>query len=158
LRLSGFLRVTLDGGSDESTLREEAQFVEQYLGIETIRFSDRLRYELCIESSALDCRVPHLILQPLVENAIRHGLDNEERGGTIRVSARHIDGGALELAVSDDGAGLAVAEPQYGVGLSNVQKRLAAWYGRAASLHLTSNADGGTTATVRIPESRPCLL
>ena len=155
VRLSSFLRVTLDGVDEECTLREEAQFVEHYLGIETVRFSDRLKYVLDIDANVLDCRVPHLILQPLVENAIRHGLDRSDRGGTIRVTGRQVNGN-LELAVIDDGSGIHGAEPIYGVGLSNVEERLNAQYGGKASLRLCANREGGTTARLRIPEESIC--
>lgn len=152
LRLSGFLRVTLEGGDDRISLGAEAAFVEHYLAIESIRFSDRLRYEIEISPGALDQMVPRMILQPLVENAIRHGLRRTEKDGLVRITG-HQANGYLELAVADNGIGLGTESPVFGIGLTNTRRRLEATYGQRASIELASNASTGATAVLRIPIS-----
>jgi two-component system LytT family sensor kinase len=157
LRLSQLLRSTLEGGtSDHTTVRAEAEFLEQYLGIEAERFSDHLRFHFQLEPDVLDHPVPHLILQPLVENAIRHGIGKPNyETAVISIAGRH-DQGFLELSVADNGVGLAATEgngvvPPYGIGLSNTRDRLLAAYGPSATLALESNRPHGVVARVRIP-------
>lgn len=139
--LADVLRQVLDTDRPrEVPLRDELQFVERYLSIEQVRFSDRLRVELSIDERAASALVPDLIMQPLVENAIRHGVARRAEAGTISISAR-IVGETLELAVRDDGAGIArLAE---GVGLSNTKERLQALYGDAASVTISEPPGGG---------------
>jgi two-component system, LytTR family, sensor kinase len=151
LRLSGFLRGTLAGGAEHvTTLREEFAMVEDYLGIEAVRFRDRLRYEVHVAPEVIDARVPRLLLQPLVENAIRHGLRRLEQGGCISVNGQTANG-RLELTVRDNGAGLDGVSGNAGVGLHNTRLRLATLYGEEATLELRPTQGGGTTATIRLP-------
>src|SRR5262252_3203657 len=104
--LSDLLRLTLENaGAQETPLRQELEFLERYLEIEQTRFRDRLQVKMEIEPEALDARVPNLILQPLVENAVRHGVAPRAAPGLIEISAR-LKGNKLELQVSDNGAGL----------------------------------------------------
>ena len=152
-RLSELFRHALDGATiHEVPLADELRFAAAYLEIEAARLEDRLRVEWEIDPSALGARVPHLILQPLVENAIRHGIAPRSAAGRLRVAARREDGKVL-LEVEDDGVGLAgVSRPApAGVGLANVRARLAALYGPAGELALAPTPGGGVTATLVVP-------
>lgn len=132
----------------EVPLRDELRFIERYLAIEQVRFSDRLRVEYSIEGRAASALVPDLIMQPLVENAVRHGVAQRAQAGTLAISARVVDD-LLELAVRDDGAGIGRIEE--GVGLSNTKERLRTLFGDAASLTITSLPSNGTEVLVRLP-------
>lgn len=152
--LSELLRQTL-GAADrqETTLHEELSLLDRYLAIERVRFGDRLRIETQIEPDALDALVPILILQPLVENAIKHGIERQLGQGIVRIVARR-DGESLVLAVADNGRGLAAQEGRAlkeGVGLSNTRSRIEALGARVGSLQLRSPAAGGLVAEVRLP-------
>ena len=153
-RLSELLRRTLDlGEAQEVRLREELAFLEGYLEIERMRFEDRLAVELQVEPGVEEMLVPSLILQPLVENAIRHGIEPREDPGRVRISARRADG-MLELKVSDNGPGLPEVEAaptREGVGLSNTRSRLAHLYGAKHKFDLTSAPGGGFEVRLLIP-------
>lgn len=133
------------------TLREELQLLRQYLDIEQTRFSDRLRIEYVVDDAALDGLVPAFILQPLVENALRHGLGDKLDNAVLEIHARRA-GDELVLTVRDNGRGLP-ADWSMGVGLRNTQERLATMYGAAARLQLQTRTDGGTEAMVIVPWS-----
>lgn len=150
--LSDFLRLTLERGDrPEQPLRDELEFIDRYLEIEKIRFGDRLQVHREIDPDALEVRVPTLLLQPLVENAVRHGLEPRRETGLITVTARR-DGPDLKLAIADNGVGLAGTAPaREGVGLSNTRARLRELYGSRADLHLQETPGGGTTVAVRLP-------
>ena len=139
-------------------LEEELDFIARYLDIETTRFPDRLRVTLDIEPAARRARVPSLILQPIVENAIEHGIAPTISGGRITIAAR-VAAGMLRIEVRDDGAGLAAeASPRgTGVGLSHVRKRLAQLYPDAHRFELAPGEPIGAIATLEIPydEERP---
>jgi two-component sensor histidine kinase len=132
-------------------LDEELEFIGRYLDIETTRFPDRLRVSLEIEPAARRARVPCLILQPIVENAIEHGIAPKIVGGRITISAR-VEDGKLVLVVRDDGVGLSdeLTPRGHGVGLSHVRKRLAQLYPNRHRFSLEP-ADPGTVATVELP-------
>ncbi len=151
-RLGDLLRLTVDSaGTPEVTLRQEMDFLEAYLEIEQTRYQDRLTVRTTLEDGTLDALVPNLILQPLVENAIRHGTAPLGRPGSIHVSSRH-EGTALVLEVSDDGAGLSAVPPtREGVGLANTRARLLQLYGAAQRLDLRPGDGGGAVAEVRLP-------
>jgi two-component system LytT family sensor kinase len=135
----------------EIPLAEEMQFLEQFLAIEQVRFSDRLRVHWSIDDAMRIALVPGFILQPLVENALRHGISKRSDVGTIEISA-HRDGDVLVLRVRDDGPGLpARSDMERGVGLANIRERLHTLHGADASLSLESSPGGGTIATVRLP-------
>jgi signal transduction histidine kinase len=136
----------------EVPLREELEFVRQYLTIEQIRFSDRLRPEIAVAGDLLEAVVPDFILQPLVENAIRHGLAQRVGATLLRIEARH-EGGDLILTVMDDGPGPgdAGAGAVEGVGLTNTRERLTTLYGIRGTLTLERTPTGGARATVRLP-------
>jgi two-component sensor histidine kinase len=156
--LSELLRMALSQSErQEGALREELEFVERYLQIQQTRFGDKLRVEQDIEPQALDCLAPTLVLQPLVENAIRHGIEPGEKAGMVRVSASREDG-KLILAVEDDGVGLASAKTNVGfvsggtgIGLANLRERLQALYGARQKLELAPRPTGGVVVRVEIP-------
>jgi signal transduction histidine kinase len=150
--LSDLLRRTLDLGSvQEIPFTEEIDLVSRYLDIQKARFGDRLRVRLSIDDAALDVRVPALLLQPIVENAIRHGLAARLDAGRIDIEAR-LAGEVLVIAVTDDGAenGETVTGPER-VGLGNTRARLEALYGAAGRLELTRAEGRGARVTVHIP-------
>ena len=155
-RLGDLLRRMLDGAqTQEVPLGEEVEFIRAYLEVEQIRFEDRLVVHWDIQPAVVDAKVPHLILQPLVENALRHGLGSTEATGHLTIEARR-NGETLELAVSDDGPGLdgrERADAMQGVGLANTKLRLSQLYGTAASLEVANapRAAGGVTARIRVP-------
>jgi two-component sensor histidine kinase len=155
VRLSELLRRTLDRGDvQEVPLREELEFLRSYLEIEQMRFPDRLTVTFDIEPKTQDLLVPHLILQPLVENALRHGILPREEAGRVEISARVVDGQHLELKVRDNGNGLPAANGspgRGGIGLQNVRSRLAQLYGAAQQLEIGNASTGGVEARVRIP-------
>jgi two-component system, LytTR family, sensor kinase len=133
MRLSEFLRYTLDQDPMKRvTLRQELEALDLYLGTERLRFGDRLRLEYAIEGVALDALVPSLLLQPLLENALKYAVSPRELGGTVRIEGR-VRGAMLELGVTDDGPGLddstRPSERRGGVGLRNTLERLAVLYG-----------------------------
>jgi two-component system, LytTR family, sensor kinase len=155
-QLAALLRYVLDparGARESVPLDEELQFVELYLAIERARLGDRLRVVTEVDDEARDVQVPSLSLQPLVENAITHGLSPRPSGGTITVRAQ-LDAQGLALTVQDDGVGRSnTTHPSRGtgIGLDALRKRLAARYGTQASLHVESAVGAGFTATVRLP-------
>jgi len=152
--LSDLLRYTLESaGKQEVPLKEELEFLELYLDIQQMRFSDRLQVEMQIEPETLDALVPNLILQPLVENAIRHGTSRRAASGTVTVSARREEG-SLRILIRDDGPGLKRddgAMTVEGVGLSNTRARLAQLYGERQKFTLAERRSGGVEATLVIP-------
>ncbi|MFT3847103.1 MAG: histidine kinase [Propionivibrio sp.] len=152
-RLNDWLRVALvRARSSEATLGDELVMLENYLAILKIRFGDRLRWRIEASDRVRQIAFPPMLLQPLVENAIRHGIEPKIGGGEIRIVA-DIEDGALRVEVSDDGLGLAVeSEAGGGTGLANVRARLAALYGNAGQLVLRGNASGGVSAALTLPE------
>jgi sensor histidine kinase YesM len=150
--LSDVLRMVLRADSShETTLAEEMDFLERYLAIELVRFSDRLRLRFEVDAAIRRAAVPQFILQPLVENALRHGIARRADAGLLEVTAQR-DGDALTLTVRDDGPGLGPSgPPATGVGLANTRARLAALYGDRASLEIANGVGGGVLATIRLP-------
>lgn len=152
LRLSDLLRASIEGGEGhEVPLTTELDLLEAYLGIQRARFGDRLRVRLEIDAEARAALVPTLLLQPLVENAIRHGLEDSAQGGEIVVQARRL-GGDLAIEVRDDGRGLtADARAREGVGLANTRARLAQLYGDRHYFVLRAQPEGGVMVELVIP-------
>lgn len=153
-RLSDFLRLTLEcDGTPEVPLAEEMAFVRQYLDIQQIRFGDRLTVTDDVDAETLSARVPPLILQPLVENAVRHAIMPREAGGRLTLEARRADD-RLHLRVADDGPGPpdddALAQSS-GVGLANVQSRLDALYGDDHRFRLDRADGGGCVVSIALP-------
>ena len=126
--------------------------MQLYLSIEQVRFQDRMRVEIAIDPAVLDAAVPHMGLQPIVENAIRHGIGRRSAAGRIQISAVGV-GGMLEIQVRDDGPGLPAAGSSSGrgIGLSNTRARLAQLYGDAARLTVENGEEGGAVATMVLP-------
>jgi two-component sensor histidine kinase len=152
-RLSELLRYTLDGGAEhEVALGQEIAFLERYLEIMQIRFQGQLEIDVQIRDDARDALVPNLILQPLVENAVKHGVDKISATGRIRILARREED-RLVLSVSDNGPGpQRIAKlDEAGVGLANIRQRLEQLYGSAQSLTLTESPGGGTLAQIVMP-------
>ena len=152
--LSDLLRLTLSASDrQEVTLEEELHFLDRYLLIEQTRFGDRLRVEKQVEPATLEAVVPILILQPLVENAVKHGIEAQIAPGLIRIEAQRV-GDTLRLAVSDNGPGLASLGEgglKERVGLSNTRSRLKELYHGQAALELCPGKDGGLSAQVQLP-------
>jgi two-component system LytT family sensor kinase len=142
-RLSDLLRLMMEtGGAQEVPLRQELDFLQGYLEIQQARLGQRLRVALAIEPTTLDALVPHLLLQPLVENAIRHGIAPRAEGGTLEVRAWR-DGERLHLTVRDDGPGLPSQLRPAGVGLTNTRARLAQLYAGSHTFEVANDPRGG---------------
>jgi sensor histidine kinase YesM len=150
-RLSDLLRIAIEsGGEQEVPLKREVDFLAGYVEIQRARFGDRLRVSFDIPAATLDARVPGLFLQPLVENAIRHGIGTRAAGGAVMIATRR-EGEWLRLTVRDDGVGFASAAPVTGLGLANTRARLEALYGGAHEFTTTNPAEGGALVTLVIP-------
>jgi len=152
-RLGDLLRISLEtAGTQMTTLSRELEFVNCYLEIEKVRFEERLNVSIDVAPETLDASVPHLLLQPLVDNAIKHGISRLVAGGEIRISAT-INDGDLSLEVRDNGPGL--HEPSHfrssGVGLRITRERLETIYGQRHSVELLTLQEGGAVARVIIP-------
>jgi len=151
-QLADLLRLSLERKSvQEASLREELSVLEPYLNILRIRFRDRLSIGVDVDPALLDATVPLFILQPLVENAIRHGIDRRAGAGRIDIRA-HAAGELLEISVADDGAGLSENGIREGIGLSNIRLRLEQLYGSRGAIALKGNPESGTEVVVRIPQ------
>jgi two-component system LytT family sensor kinase len=154
-KLSGLLRRLLRASDHFVTLREELESIDEYLDIEVVRFGPQLRVVKQISPDTLDVIVPSMLLQPLVENSIKHGLSRKVGGGRITIRSRMQEGHAV-IEVHDDGLGMTGDRLEHafggGIGLSNVNERLRTIYGATYRLKLTSTAGEGTCARVEIPE------
>jgi two-component system, LytTR family, sensor kinase len=160
VRLGELLRLTLERNNDQEVpLHRELEFVRRYLEIEQIRFGDLLHVKMEVEPETLDAIVPNLILQPLVENAIRHAIEPQATGGNIELRCARSNG-SLCLQVSDNGQGpkprmsdsaQAANSARERIGLSNTRQRLQKLYGERQSFELVENPSGGMTASIVIP-------
>lgn len=150
-RLSDFLRLVIEhAGEQEVALAEELEFLERYLEIQQVRFQDRLRVALDVAPGTLDAMVPNLVLQPLVENAIRHAVEPRAAGGRVEVTSNR-EGDSLRLTVRDDGPGLAKPPDGSGLGLANTRARLEQLYGDRQRLTIENQPSGGAVVTVTLP-------
>ena len=162
-RLADLLRLTLDDvEAQEVPLWRELEFLRLYLSIEQIRFEDRLRVRIAAAADVSDALVPHMVLQPIVENAVRHGLGQSEEAVTIEVGASAM-GSTLTLVVSDDGPGLSSPPVDHaGIGLTNTRNRLARLYGGDARLVVEPAPNRGVRVIITLPlhtagpEDEPC--
>jgi signal transduction histidine kinase len=166
-RLGEFLRMTLrNSGEQETTLEQELKFLECYLDIEKLRFQDRLTTRIEAEPGAMEARVPNLFLQPIVENAIRHGIAQQTSLGVVAITARR-DHGRLHVEVQDNGPGITAkgagiegsndgnsADGASGVGLANTRSRLLRLYGDEHHFGMRNVAEGGLVVTLEIPFQR----
>lgn len=148
-RLAELLRASLESsGKPQVALRDELGTLDRYVEIERVRLGDRLRYRATIDPQTLDRLVPNFLLQPLVENSIRHAIVQRREGGSIDVHAS-VDGAKLVIRIDDDGPGLGTNSAE-GVGLGNVRSRLEQMYGSAARFEIAS--DRGTHIRIEIPQ------
>jgi two-component system, LytTR family, sensor kinase len=150
--LSELMRSFLDERPPQQvTLREELAFLDRYLAVEQLRFQDRLQIRIDAEPAALEAMVPNLVLQPLVENAIKHGISRRAAAGRLDIKASCANG-TMTLTVADDGPGLnGAGAGSEGIGLSNVRARLAHLYGSAQTFTLAQSSGGGAVATITLP-------
>jgi len=160
--LSDLLRGVLeDFDTHEVSLRRELEYLQLYLAIEKVRFADRMRVEILADPAAQNASVPPLILQPIVENAVRHGIGRSSSAGRILVSTAKL-GDRVEIRVQDDGPGFSTGQPpeQLGIGLTNTRARLQQLYGQDARLDIESGNGGGAVVTLRFAfrDSHPEIL
>jgi sensor histidine kinase YesM len=158
MKLTQLLRGVLRSTEEFSSLGEEIKLIENYLDIEKTRFEERLRVEIKIPSGLKKLRVPSLILQPLVENAVKHGISEAKQGGEVRIAAelKLEDGDTfLYLNVEDTGAGFKAKKANSaaagGIGLENIRQRLRSHYGKTAHLKIESDRQKGTFAEIKLP-------
>lgn len=162
-KLSKILRRLLRKTENFSLLREEISFIDDYLAIEMVRFGDKLRFYKEVDENTLDRLVPSMILQPIIENSIKHGLANKVDGGMVRLRA-WLEDTRLYISVEDDGIGIQESKLnsslQEGVGVSNVNERLRVLFGAGHRLLIDSKAGRGTRTLIEIPEleSQPSAL
>ncbi|HVZ16068.1 MAG TPA: histidine kinase, partial [Terriglobales bacterium] len=156
-RLSDLLRMTLENiGAQEIPLSQELHFVKGYLEIEQFRFQDRLRVELDIPAETLDCSIPNLLLQPIVENAIRHGICRNAEHGIIQITTRKISDRLL-LVVADNGPGLKLngdgkpSTANFGLGLSTTRTRLEVLYGNEQTFVMNNLPECGLEVRISLP-------
>ncbi len=158
LKLSTILRRLLQKHDSFIPLREELSFIDDYLSIEMVRFGDSLRFVKEVDPETLDQLVPSMMLQPLVENSLRHGLASKVSGGTIRIRSR-IDNGRLQISVEDDGVGIPESTMaklfQKGIGISNVNERLKVVFGNDYRMWIDSKPGEGTRTQIEIPGVQP---
>ncbi|MBU1189374.1 MAG: histidine kinase [Gammaproteobacteria bacterium] len=157
VKLSHFLRRSLEMEPMQMvTLREELQAIHEYLEVEQIRFGDRLSIDWAVDAKAYSARVPSLLLQPIIENAIKYAIAPSEEGGHIRIAVS-LDGDALNIAIRDDGPGLDATSQQLttvsgtGLGLENIRARLQALYGNRQSVRIDDIAAGGVQVNLQMP-------
>jgi two-component system LytT family sensor kinase len=155
LKLSNILRRLLRKHDNFSPLREELSFIEDYLSIEVMRFGDKLHFEREIDPRTLDMLVPSMLIQPLVENCIKHGLSSKVEGGTIRMRTRRTEA-RLHLTVEDDGVGIPESKLptllERGIGVSNVNERLKVLFGNEYRMYIDSQPGRGTRIEIEVPE------
>lgn len=150
-RLNDWLRIALARSRrDRTSLGDELTLLENWLEILAVRFGPRLEWHLDVDEQARACALPPMLLQPLLENAVKHGIEPKVGGGRIQVTGR-VQAGILRLEVRDDGMGLGTGPSGSGAGLANVRDRLAVLYGGAGRLELAENPQGGVTARLELP-------
>jgi two-component system LytT family sensor kinase len=161
-KLSHILRRLLRQTGNLTPLRDEMSFIEDYLAIEMVRFGDKLRYQKDTDPETLDYPVPSMLLQPIVENSIRHGLSSKVGGGLIRVTSRLEKDGRLHVIVEDDGVGIPEAKLatlfELGIGVSNVNERLKVIYGDDYRMWVDSKPGEGTRTGIELPVHKTALV
>jgi two-component system LytT family sensor kinase len=150
VRLADFLRLTLkNSGAQEVDVQQELEFLRCYLEIEKVRFQDRLTVQLNIDPRTLHLKIPNLILQPIVENAIQHGIATRSSKGILEISTTRVDG-TLQVRISDNGPGLPHGF-QAGIGLTNTKARLQQSFGESYRFLLENSNSGGLNVLMEIP-------
>jgi two-component system LytT family sensor kinase len=159
-KLATILRRLLNSADSFVPLREEVEFIDNYLDIEVVRFgNDKLRVVKELAPDSLDMMVPSMLLQPLVENSIKHGLSSKVEGGSIHLRSRLVDSGLI-IEVEDDGVGIAAAQQMgngsdsgrgTGIGMANISERLQVLYGDTARMTIDSHEGKGTLVRIRLP-------
>jgi two-component system, LytTR family, sensor kinase len=148
------LRRLLRKHENFSTLRDELSFIDDYLSIEVVRFGDKLRFEKDVADDTLDMLVPSMILQPLVENSIKHGLGSKVEGGAIRIHAHRTES-RLHVVVEDDGIGIPESKLatllDHGIGVTNVNERLKVLFGNEYRMWVDSQPGRGTRIHIEVP-------
>jgi two-component system LytT family sensor kinase len=154
-KLSNILRRLLRKTENLTPLREEISFIDDYLAIEMVRFGDKLRFFKEIDEKTLDRLVPSMILQPIIENSIKHGLSNKVEGGMVRLKA-WLEGTRLFISIEDDGAGIPESKLglifESGIGVSNVNERLRVLFGSSYRMRVISQPGEGTKTLIEMPE------
>jgi two-component system LytT family sensor kinase len=154
-KLSSILRRLLRKTENFSPLREEISFIDDYLAIEMVRFGDKLRFHKDIDENTLDRLVPSMILQPIIENSIKHGLASKVEGGVVRLRT-WLEGTRLHIQIEDDGVGIQESKLgtlfDQGIGVSNVNERLRVLFGPGYRMSIDSPPGGGTQTLIEIPE------
>lgn len=170
--LSSFFRISLSKGRDWITIRDEVEHTRSYLTIQRMRYRDILDFDLALDEEVLDCTILKLTLQPLVENALYHGIKNKRNGGVIHVRVRAAENDCVQLEVQDNGIGFAPARlaqiqadmsddtseiqlKESGFGIENVNRRIKLYYGRQYGLAIASTYQVGTRVTLVIPRAAP---
>ncbi|HEY6488527.1 MAG: histidine kinase [Terracidiphilus sp.] len=161
VKLANILRALLKDHDSYVPLSDELRFTDDYLDIEVVRFgADKLRVEKEIDPRTLDVLVPSILLQPLIENSIKHGLEPRIHGGTVTLRSK-LEGDRIRIEVADDGVGMgnrpqtALRRTGAGIGMKNVQERLEVLYGQEARFNVVSNPGRGTLVSIEIPASIP---
>ena len=171
-KMADFFRYNVKKGSEDATLREEVEAVENYIYILNVRFSGEIHYTTDVDESVLDCRIPSMILQPIVENAVNHGIRNIDWEGWIHLCIRRKEE-YIQISVKDNGKGISrerirqildgeitseeEAGDSTGVGMNNVISRLELYYGEKGLLSIQSQGeDLGTEVIIQIPDSTRC--
>jgi two-component system LytT family sensor kinase len=160
VKLANILRALLKDHDTYVPLSEELEFTDDYLAIEVVRFGAKLRVEKEIDPRTLHILVPSILLQPLIENSIKHGLEPRIDGGTVTLRSR-LDGDRVLIEVADDGVGMgnqpdsALRRKGAGIGMKNVQERLEVLYGNQASFTVVSSPGRGTRVSIEIPANLP---
>lgn len=156
-KLSNILRRAMRNQESMSPLREELSFADDYMGIEMVRFGDKLRFEKQIEPGTLNVLVPSMLLQPLIENSVKHGISSKLEGGVVRVRSRIVED-CLHLSVEDDGVGIPELKLatlfESGIGISNVNERLRVLYGNRYRMSIDSRPGHGTKTEIELPGVR----
>jgi two-component system LytT family sensor kinase len=160
-KLSNILRRLLRNTANFVPLRDEISFIDDYLAIEMVRFGEKLRFSKDIDPEALDRLVPSMILQPIIENSIKHGLSKKVEGGSVHLRIWQ-ESGRLHITIEDDGVGIAESKLETlfvsGIGVSNVNERLRVLFGSAYQLKTESGIQRGTRTFIELPEIEPQLL
>jgi two-component system, LytTR family, sensor kinase len=155
MKLSRILRRRLRKHENLSPLRDELEFINDYLSIEVTRFGDKLRFAKAVDPETMDMLIPSMLLQPLVENSIKHGLGGKVEGGTITLEAKLVEG-RLHIVVADDGAGISQEKlaglKDSGIGVSNVTERLKVLYGTDYRMWIDSAPGEGTRIEIEVPQ------